>query len=245
MGGGGGRVTIPEICGPAQLVFIAIPSYTGMVAAQTALSIIDACGQLHRDGIRFMTDTLMGQCYIDHARNQLCGAFLQSSATDLLFIDADLAFQPEAILRLCRMRRPVVGGLYRVKDDRERYCADFPKGTLTKDAQGLIPAKMLPTGLLRINRAALEAMDPPRYTFGVADERAGTFRAFFKTAIEPDEGGNSDAPAFWGEDTRFCREWRALGGKLWAVPDLTVGHIGQKTWVGNWAAHMAAQGKAK
>lgn len=238
-------MTAPEICGPAQLVFIAIPAYTGQVAAQTALSIVDACGQLHREGIRFMTDTLMGQCYVDHARNQLCGQFLQSSATDLLFIDADLAFQPEAIVRLCRARRPLVGGVYRVKDDRERYCADFPQGTLQKDAQGLIPAKMLPTGLLRINRAVLEAMDPPRYRFGAAGERAGTFQAFFKTTLEPDENPTDDVLAFWGEDTRFGRTGREMGGKLWAIPDLTVGHIGPKTWVGNWAAHMAAQGKAK
>lgn len=234
-----------EICAPAQLAFIAIPAYTGMVAAQTALAIVDACQELTKERIAFKTDTLMGQCYIDHARNQLVGAFLQSTATDLIFVDADLAFDPTALVRLCRARRPLVGGVYRVKDDRERYCADFPKGTLQKDAQGLIPAKMLPTGLLRINRAVFDAMDPPRYRFGAAGDRAGTFQAFFKTELAPDENPVDDVPAFWGEDTNFCRAWRDLGGKLWAIPDLTIGHVGPKTWVGNWSQFMARQGKAR
>jgi hypothetical protein len=37
------------------------------------------------------------------------------------------------------------------------------------------------------------------------------------------------------EDIAFCHRWRDIGGRIFVIPDITMGHIGLKTYSGTFA----------
>src|SRR5262249_55366379 len=98
-----------------------------------------------------------------------------------------------------------------------------PKMHLTHD--GLIELIYMPTGFMRINRKVFEAMDQNSKVPFYNDKQEGRIRAYFKTVIENE--------VYWGEDYWFCKIWHEMGGKAHIIPDITFGHTGPRTWVGN------------
>ena len=209
-------------CEAARRVFIAIPTYTATLAYDTAFALISAALAMEGSGIGVHMKGHEGNCYIDQARNELVGDFLSSDATDLLFWDSDVGCLPDTVMKLVKSTRPIVAAIYPKKTDEEEFPVDFIKGTHSADTEGLIEAKMVPTGLLRINRRVFAEMHElaPEY-----DGRGGRkLRAYFRTEIRE---------AYYGEDVEFCRRWRTLGGKIRVLPDETLSHTGPKAWIGN------------
>jgi len=209
-------------CEAARRIFIAVPTYTGMLAYDTAFALISASLAMEHRGIAVHIKGLEGNCYIDAARNELIADFLESDATDLLFWDSDVGCLPDTVLRLAKSTRPIVAAIYPKKTDDEEYPVDFVKGTHTLDEEGLIEAKMVPTGLLRINRRVFDTLGELARPY--AGRGGREMLAYFRTDIRE---------TYYGEDVEFCRKWRELGGKLRVLPDETLSHSGQKAWIGN------------
>jgi len=211
-------------CEAARHVFIAIPCYTSTLQFDTAFALIDAGLHLKAAGIEVSMKGIDGNCYIDTVRNELVAHFLASPATDLLFWDADVGCLPQTVLKLAKATRPVVAAIYPKKQDDEEWPVNFVKGNHALGDEGLIEAKMVPTGLLRINRRVFDemtrALDLPEYK-----ARTITARPWFRTDIRDGE--------YYGEDVEFCRRWREMGGKIRVLPDETLSHTGPKAWIGN------------
>ncbi|RWO22821.1 class I SAM-dependent methyltransferase [Mesorhizobium sp.] len=83
------------------------------------------------------------------------------------------------------------------------------------DEDGLLEVEGLPTGFMKIKRHLLETM-------------AATARHFLKNdglhpvLFERDYFGGGRR----GGDIRFCMVWREMGGKVFAAPELKLGHCG-------------------
>lgn len=217
---------LPSVA-PARCVYLAVPAYTGSVSVQTASSLIAACKALSDAGVDVVTDFMAGCCYLDHTRNLLSARFLASNATDLVFIDADVGFEPAALMRLALAERPMVAGVYpkKVPDrDSQQWPIDFETDGLVVDGD-LIEAAHVATGFLRINRAVFESMIAGGMALEYANETP-RLRRFFRCEVR--DG------VYWGEDFQFCQDWLALGGKIHIIPDLNFEHVGVKTWRGNW-----------
>lgn len=56
--------------------------------------------------------TIGNESLITRARNTLVQLFMDGDYTHLLFIDADLAFNPESVLRMVDFNKDVVTGVY-------------------------------------------------------------------------------------------------------------------------------------
>lgn len=208
-----------------------MPAYTGQISVQTAHSIDAALGVLASAGVKVDTHYVAGCCYIDHTRNMLVHDFLASAATDMLFIDADVGFGLDAILRSVKSDRPVIAGIYPKKSwtpGQFPVAIDAPE--IWADRAGNIECAMVPTGFLRINRAVFEAMAPHVETY-MHNDGEPDLKAYFKTEII--DG------IYWGEDPNFCRKWRALGGKVYAMAQLEFGHVGTHEWRGKWPPNEA------
>jgi len=98
-------------------VYVATPCYDSM-RVETCVSLIDMFSTLGKHGIECTFKT-MRTCYITHARNMLTCAFLNSNYDYLLFVDADVEFSPEAVLRMLVPKMDIVCTPYRVKNKPE------------------------------------------------------------------------------------------------------------------------------
>jgi hypothetical protein len=112
---------------------------------------------------------LSGDSYVHRARNSMCMAFLDDPyATDLFFIDSDMAWNPHAFMQILYRPEPVIGGTYPVKNKWELWTSkpaikgtDEDKhydGIPLSDGSSLIEAHQLAGGFLRIKRSVLERL---------------------------------------------------------------------------------------
>lgn len=190
---------------------------------------------LRRD-IRMHDGILVGESLPQRARNVLVHRFLKTDYTHLLFIDADLMFDPRDVFRMLELDLDIVGGAYRKKSDR--YDVDdvgsyvlnmLDDEAITTDG-GYFPVKDIGTGFLLIKRQVFEKMRDahPEWNCRIGNEgEKGT--AFFDTHIEP------TTREYLSEDWVFCRRWRAMGGAVHCLASCTLTHFGTYGFKGNLA----------
>jgi predicted O-methyltransferase YrrM len=146
--------------------------------------------------------------------------FLLSDCTDLVFLDADVSWEPEALVQLCRYDCDLVGGVYPFRRDdikaRGRMPVRMIEGVFKPDELGLLEVEGLPAGFLRIRRKVLEtlAADADQY-LNRSDTRSKVPILFERTLLADDRMGG---------DIDFCAKWRAAGGKVFAAYEMRLGH---------------------
>ena len=214
-------------------VCIATPCYSGQMSFQFVNSLLRTYKAFEKIGIPIDFKVAPGLCYIDLARNILVDAFLKSDATDLLFIDDDIGFEPEAVLRIINLKEDIVGGIYPYKNEIENYpvnpCTDA-QGNFVVNENGLIEVYGLPAGFLRIKREILqEYIDIHPETKCVTSDHSGAVLHSFHNIFRC----RQDGQGWYGEDMEFVNTFRNFGVKVWAIPDLTFTHVGKKVYRGN------------
>lgn len=221
--------TAPDKCAPAQNLFIAIPCYQGVVSYETAASLGEVVWALRSAGMKVRTALHVGSCYIETARNDLSHDFLTSGYDDMLFWDADVGVAPDTVLKLCLATRPFVAAIYPKKeaDGSLKFPVECLPGDRWADKEGLLEVKMVPTGMLRLNKSVFEHIHAKKYHNNEGREQ----RAYFRNDIRD---------TFYGEDVEFCRKWRHAGGKIFILPDAHLAHVGFKSWVANIGEAMKA-----
>ena len=93
-------------------IFIGTPCYGGMITANYFKSCIQLVSLAASKKIELQFGTIGNESLITRARNTLVQLFMDGDYTHLLFIDADLAFNPEAVLRMLEFDKDVVTGIY-------------------------------------------------------------------------------------------------------------------------------------
>jgi hypothetical protein len=178
----------------------------------------------------------VGCPYISHARSRLLRKALDAGATAVIFIDHDLSWQPDALLRLLEAEGEVVSGTYRFKRDPEEYM-----GSIMSDDEGLplvredgcIEAHSIPAGMLRITREGVNRFIRkwPELCFGEA----------CSPSVDLFNHGAHEG-VWWGEDYAFARRWRERCGKVWLMPDLQIDHHTSDTaYAGNFHEFLLRQ----
>ena len=171
---------------------------------------------------------LEGNCHVDDARNSIVRDFLESDCADLVFLDADVTFEPKDLVQLCLRDEDIVGGVYPYRrEGGENMPVRLMDGGEVRD--GLREVEGLPTGFMKIARHVLEKMcaTTPWYF----DKIHPTHLVFNRSA--PDENHTR-----WGGDLDFCKRWREMGGKLYALEELRLGHVAKIVIYDSLAAHI-------
>ena len=220
-------------------VFIAMPCYDS-VKVNSMLSVIKLIQQLAKSGIECGINTYKSPL-IHQARNYLTSVFLTTEYTHLLFIDSDVEFEPEAIIRMLVAKKNIICTPYRVKSteiDKHIYTVEFkdPKNILVL-AEGLVEIEAGPTGLMLIDRKVFEKIiknNPELKIVNKAIADPGKSHEFYYNFFSFDfKDGYSI-----GEDISFCRLAKANGFKLFANIQSPTAHHGSYAWKGTFGESM-------
>ena len=210
---------------PHRHLFIATPSHAGKVRCEYVESLMMTLGLLAQNGIQVSHFFIMGNAIIQDVRNQLVAQFMVSDATDLLFIDDDISWEPAAALRLAMSPHDVIGGACRKKLPEEIYNVGAAQLLGTG---GLVECDYIGTGFLKIKRKAILKMTADRPGPDYLDEDGNECYMLFDVQLVDGR--------LVGEDILFCQRWRAMGGKVFIDPDMNLCHHGSQPYPGNYLA---------
>lgn len=210
---------------------ICIPCFGGQTSEPTFMSMLRFAIMASKIGLNYSVDTISNESLIPRARNNLVSKMLfNKKATHLMFIDADIGFDPESIIRLILSNKDVVGGAYPMKKMPTTYVLNSLPNP--KTVMDLTEVACLGTGFMLIRRNVLERMISAHPELKVNDninfspETEHLMYSLFDTMI--DHKSN-----YLSEDWTFCYRWRLLGGECWIDTGIKLNHAGSYTYIGN------------
>lgn len=155
---------------------------------------------------------------IAHNRNRLVDEAKKYGATHLLQIDADSTFPPDALVRLLKHDKDIVGATTcdRAGQSSRPLCQPVDGITTVSVGQGPIPVKLIGMCFMLIKMEVFDKLrtpyyaDPPRW---MVDE-------------------NLTGPEIMYEDEYFCHTAKKAGFEVLCDVELSmeIGHIGSKIY---------------
>lgn len=238
-------------------LYVATPCYGCMMSTKFLLSLLQLQGECGRRGIECGVDLMGNESLVPRARNILTARFRASKATHLLFVDADIAFSPEAVMRLLDADKDIVTGVYPRKSyDWDAVENKLKKGSSTEHAcmmgldyninistqtvnteNGFVKVLDSATGFMMIKQGVIEAM-AHKYKDSLAcvnDLPGGKndpnyvreYVALFDCMIDP------ESRRYLSEDFAFVRRAQAMGYEVWADLVSPLCHIGTYSYDGD------------
>lgn len=205
------------------------------------ISALEACVHaVEEAGFEHGTVSTVANPYISNARNEMLRKALDARADMIVFLDDDVSWRPEDMVKLLTAEGEVVAGTYRFKKDEEEYMGMLEVGESGRPLvreDGAIKAHRAPAGFLRVTRHAVnEFMQAyPELVFG--DYCNPSVDLFNHGVVFGDR-------LWWGEDYAFSRRWNEKCGQLWILPDLNIDHHGKdKVFKGNLHRYLLEGGK--
>jgi hypothetical protein len=205
-------------------VHICMPCYGGMLTESTFMSYIKWSNAARQLGLDWTMETMTNESLISRARNTLTAKFLNNKdSTHLMFIDADIGWEPWHLLVLLNRDVDVIGGLYPMKSLPVKWCVNGFDGA-EEGPDGLQEVTKTGTGFLLIKRGVFEKMDahpavkPFINDIGLPVELNPYMKTYFDTAVRENR--------YYSEDWTFCENWRDLGGKVWVDKRVLLKHTG-------------------
>lgn len=94
-------------------IFIATPCYGGQIGEPYFRSMMRLAILCNKYDIPYTVSTLANESLVTRGRNTLVSFFMENKqATHLFFIDADIEFNPEDLLRMVAYDKPIIVGAY-------------------------------------------------------------------------------------------------------------------------------------
>jgi hypothetical protein len=183
--------------------------------------------------------------------------FDKTDATHILFVDADMGFEPQLVQEMIALNKPVVGAVSpRRAIDLKRLAKIASEGTSAESAisrahdyivqtvrgrtagrkKGFIEVDGVGAGVLLIQRGAIEQMlkKLPNLSDKTAPKTSPIARNLDRLirAFDPVTTGAGRL----SEDFSFCHRWRnECGGEIWASTERKITHVGMHHFEGRYA----------
>ena len=93
-------------------IFVGTPCYGGMISADYFKSCLQLVSLAATRKIELQFATIGNESLITRARNTLVQLFMDGDYTHLLFIDADIAFNPESVFKMLDIDKDITTGVY-------------------------------------------------------------------------------------------------------------------------------------
>lgn len=236
-------------------VYLPILAYGGSCRVEFSM----ACAGLFinaiqkRSDISFKSTPITFESLVSRGRNAAAAAALHNKCDYLLFIDADISFQPQDVFKLIDHNKDVVCGAYAKKyfnsqkiqnltknfpktfntDEWKSLATDFSSEIAPEQTSDLIEVDYAATGfmLIKTNVFRKIALHFPeiKYRNDIDGYSAwgDNFYNFFPAHINP------ETLKYESEDYGFCNLWRSIGGKIYVDTFIEINHIGNMSFPGN------------
>lgn len=239
---------------------MATPCYGGLVYETYLRGMTSLAGTTAGFGMNINMATVTNESLVTRARNELVKYMMMTDCTHLFFIDADISFTTEDVLRILLHDKDVVVGAYPLK--RVNWdSAHASKASSAKDLQtaateyvinirfkneeeektgkvpivdGLIEVHDAGTGFMCIKRHVIENM------INAYPETHYQKEPNF-LMHETDDGKRwalfdtmiDEDNRYLSEDYTFCRRWQKIGGSIWLDPGVILSHTGTYLYKGH------------
>lgn len=217
------------------MIYVAIPTYDGKLHHSTVGGLMEVQHYMTKAGVGLALDVIPHDAFIGRARNLAAKRFLESGASDLVFIDADVGFTVGDFCRLMKQDVDICGGIYCFKKDDPGFPALYERPIERYGPR--VKMHHIPGGFMRIRRKVLTRImeKEPENQYYDNDHKA--LYDFFKF------GPNG---SIWvGEDVGFCRLAKKHGFGIWGIEMDGLTHTGEKTWNHVWKAEDAVREAVK
>jgi len=231
-------------------VYVGTPMYGGLCYHGYASSLINNILDLKQHKIGVEWQFIGNESLITRGRNYIADSFLKSSCSHLMFIDADISFDRDAIRKLLMSKEDFVcapypkkfidwktikqKGMFADHSQLKNYGASYVINYLDSrdipqpNNKGLIPILHAGTGFMLLSREVFIKMrsscrQARASNFG---DFSNWYTEYFKTDVDADG-------VLQSEDWVFCNQWKDLGGKIWLMQDIKLDHIGTYTYEGD------------
>ena len=205
-------------------LFVAIPAYDGRICIHSAYELPQLALASLKHKFSIHLGHLSGSSIITRARNSLVNQFMESDCTEMLFIDSDIHFKHQDVLRIMALGsdRDVLCGSYPRRAADQKFFTDIhynEHGGVELTENGLLRVDRIGTGFMFIRRHVIEKLikDHPEWKYWVNVENKHHYSLFdFKVTPE----------GYMGEDYLFCDRAAAEGFTVYLDPSICLPHIG-------------------
>lgn len=236
----------------ATKLFVATPMYGGQCFGTFVQPLLQLQMMCAVKGIEFQFRIITNESLIPRARNLLAREFLKSGYTHMLFIDADIEFNPQDVFKMIEADKPLIGGTYPGKKinwenvhnavghgiapEHLTHFTALPMIRLKRETMDLnkvnmgepVEVRAVPTGFMMIKREVFEKLEDkvPNYPDPYAEDKskAEVTKIFFDTSMRGDD--------YLSEDYHFCYLWTDNGGEVYWAPWVVLNHIGTYVFQG-------------
>ncbi|WP_298952697.1 hypothetical protein [uncultured Methylobacterium sp.] len=187
-------------------VAIAVPSGLS-VHADFCMSLAAMCYNLNELPMLLVSAK---SSIVADGRNIGVRAAQDGQAEYVLFLDSDMTFPKDTLLRLLMRDVDVIGATYSRRTPPLRPLGETLPQQPADAPAGLVEMSRMPTGCLLVRTSVFRRLREP----------------YFRYRIDEDHG------RIIGEDYDFCDRIRDLGIRIWCDPLLSkeLGHIGQQVF---------------
>ena len=241
------------------VVNLPVIAYGGMCHVEFSMALarlyIEA---LKRGEVNFISNAICFESLISRGRNAAAASALHHNSDYLMFIDADVIFQPEDVFKLISHDKDVVCGVYPkkyVNDEKVNFlfsncdksivengnwrqiCTD-PSSEIRqlavsqyKTGEKLLEVDYAATGFMLVKTAALKKIIKAKPGIKYRNDIDGYTEYGDNFYDFFPARINQSTKKYESEDYGFCQLWRSIGGKIFVDPSIKLGHIGRHTYV--------------
>jgi hypothetical protein len=250
---------VVDISGPKYKIFVATPVHSecSIHYTQALLKFQKQC-MMNSIMVSF---SLLKSSLVTQGRNLCVANFLKdpTNYTHLLFIDSDIDFKFDTILKMLKFDREVIATPYPMKhihwdqiwdrvqkgkikniEELKRAGHAFPikldnqKGKEIPVVDGVIEVSHAPTGCMLIKKQVFDKMIKayPNDKIEQATIINGIALVDEYNYNFFDTIHDPETRKYYGEDFGFCKKWTAIGGKCYCYVSDDITHVGEYAYNG-------------
>tara|TARA_Y100000389_G_scaffold191399_1_gene217543 strand:- start:2722 stop:3549 length:828 start_codon:yes stop_codon:yes gene_type:complete len=243
-------------------IFVATPCHS-----EVSIHYFQACLDFQKQCMRnniLVSFQIMKSSLVTQGRNLCVSSFMESENTHLLFIDSDIEFQAQSIFKMIAADRGVIsvpyplkdmnwdkawqriqsGDIKNAKDLRFKGLYRYPMKVAHEDniqvKDGIIEVTHSPTGCMLIKRETIEKMIKAYPEKEIIQKtiingdmiNRPYYYNLFDTWFDPVN------KTYMGEDFAFCKRWKDIGGKCYALVTDRITHAGEHQYRGCFADEL-------